>query len=74
LIFAVTNDVEEERCGSILFELDAIADAIRSVEQHADAQRQVGLLAEVANGLRFIVVEDLEVVLAEVWHQFIAAV
>ena len=46
LIFAAAQDAVEKIDGGFLLELDAVADAVGSVQKHADAQWQIGLLAE----------------------------
>ena len=43
-IFSAAENAEEKIVGGVLLELDAIANAVGSVEQHADAKRQIGLL------------------------------
>ena len=64
-VFAVAHHAEEEIISSVLLKLDAVADAVGCVEQHADAQRQVGLPAEITNILGNVVVEDFEILLFE---------
>src|SRR5260370_26324082 len=59
---------------SILLELDAVADAVGSVQQHANAQRQIGLLTEVTDFLEKLIVPNLEVSLIELGDQLVAAV
>ena len=60
-VFVVAQDAEEEIGGGFLFEFEAVADAVGSVEEHADAEWEIGLLGEVADFLRGFVVENLEV-------------
>ena len=55
-VFIATQHAEEKIHGSVLFKFNAVANAVGSVEQHADAQRQIRLLAEIANFLRLAIV------------------
>jgi len=73
-VFAVAEDAEEEVVGGVLLELDAVADAVGSVHEHANTQRQIGLFAEIADVLGNVVVEDFEVLLVERGDQLVAAV
>src|SRR6516165_9202260 len=41
LVLIVAKHAEKETYGSILFEFDTLPNAVRSVKQHADAQRQI---------------------------------
>src|SRR2546429_426385 len=65
LIFIAAKHAEQKIDGSVLLELDAVANAVGSVQQHADAQRQIGLPAEITDFLRSLVVPNLEVALFE---------
>ena len=71
---AVAQNAEEEIRRGVLLELDAVADAVGGVDEHADAERQVGLFAEVTNLLLRFFVEDLEILFFEVGDKFVAAV
>src|SRR5207248_238400 len=73
-IFVAAQHAEKKADRSILLEFDAVANAVRSVEQHADAQRQIRLFAEIADFLRLAYIEDLEIALLQIRNQFIAAV
>ena len=42
--------------------------------KQADAEREIGLLAEIADGLRDLVVGNFEVVFLEVGDEFVAAI
>ena len=46
--------------------MQPLADAVRGVDQDPDPQRQVGLAAEVGDGLRFVVLKEAEVALGKV--------
>ena len=46
--------------------MQPLADAVRGVDQDSNPQRQVGLAAEVGDGLRFVVLKEAEVVLGKV--------
>src|SRR5690242_14396673 len=48
-IFVAAQDAEKKVDGSVLLKLDAVANAVGGVQEHADAQGQVGLLAEVTD-------------------------
>src|SRR5205807_10126307 len=48
-ILAAAQHTEKKIDRSVLLELDAVADAGGGIQQHADAQRQSGLLAEVTD-------------------------
>src|ERR1700744_187772 len=74
LIFVAAQDGEEERGWGVLFEFEAVADAVGSVEQEADGEREIGLFAEIANGLRDLVVGNFEIVFFEVGDEFVAAI
>jgi len=52
LIFAAAKDGIEKIDGGVLLKFEAVANAVGSVEQQADAQRNVRLAAEVLDGLR----------------------
>ena len=56
----------EEIDGRFLFEVQAFADTVARVNQHADAQGQVGFPAEEPDVLRVVILEDVEVVLRKV--------
>jgi len=56
----------EEIDGRFLFEMQTLADAVARVNQHADAQRQVGFPAEEPYVLRVLILEHVEVVLRKV--------
>ena len=73
-IFIAAQHAEQKIDRSVLLELDAVADAIGGIQQHADAQRQIGLLAEVTDFLRELVVPDFEVAPFEFGDKFVAAV
>ena len=60
-IFIAAKHAKQKINRSVLLKFDAVADAVGSVQQHADAQRQIGLLAEVTDFLRSFVVPNLEV-------------
>src|SRR5437588_10262263 len=74
LILVAAKHAVKKTDRSVLFKFEAVANAVRSVEQHADAQRQIGLLAEVANFLRLAFVKNFEIALLQIRHQFIAAI
>src|ERR1700733_497128 len=74
LIFVAAQDGEQERSSGVLFEFEAVANAVGSVEQEADAEREIGLLAEIANGLGNLVVGNFEVVFLEVGDELVAAI
>ena len=58
--------LEQEVGGSLLLKLEALADGAGGVHHDADAQRQVGLLLEAADGLRrAAVVQQAEVLLLQ---------
>src|ERR1700746_3130274 len=61
LVLIVAKHAEKETYGSILFEFDTLAIAVRSVKQHADAQRQIGLLAKIPDFLWLAFVENFEI-------------
>src|SRR5712692_227357 len=68
-ILVAAEHAEQKIDRSVLLELDAVADAVGSIQQHADAQRQIGLLAEIADFLRSLVVPNLEVALFELGNK-----
>jgi hypothetical protein len=70
----MAQDAEEEIGGGILFELQAVANTVGSVEQHAYAQGKIGLPAEIANFLERFIVKNFEVGFLQVGDEFIAAV
>ena len=57
--------VDEGR-GGFLLEIEPVANAVAGVDQDRKAQRQVGFSGEFDNGLRFLALEDLEIVLGKV--------
>ena len=73
-ILIAPQHAEQEIDRGILLELDAVADTVGSVQEHADAQRQIGLFAKVADFLRIFVVPDLEIALFEFRYKLVAAV
>ena len=73
-VFIAAQHAKKKTDRSILFELDAVANAVGSVEQHPDAQGQIRLLAEITNVLRLAFVENFEVSLLQVGYQFVATV
>ena len=73
-VFVMAQDAEEEIGGGVLFEFQAVANAVGSVEQHSYAQRKIGLPAEIANFLRGFIVKNFEVVFFQVGDEFVAAV
>src|SRR5690349_10294423 len=50
-IFVAAKHAEKKADRSVLFELDAVANAVGRVEEHTDAQGQIRLLAEIADFL-----------------------
>src|SRR6267143_600272 len=58
-IFIAAQHAKQKINRSVLLKFDAVADAVGSVQQHADAQRQIGLLAEVTDFLWSFVVPNL---------------
>src|SRR6185503_16753743 len=61
--------VEKLDCG-LLLEPQLIADASARIDQENYGDRQVGLLAEICNGLWSVVLKNLEAVLIEVCDEF----
>src|SRR5207245_11616983 len=74
VIFFAPQHAEKKIDRSILLELEPVANAVGSVHQDADAQRQIRLLAEEANLLRFAFVKNFKVNFIQVGHQFVAPV
>ncbi len=70
----MAQNAEEEIGGGVLFEFEAVANAVGSVEEHSYAQGKIGLLAEIANFLGGFVVKNLEVGFFEVGDKFVAAI
>ena len=52
--------------GRLLLEPEAIANAVAGIDQDGQAQRQVGFGGELDDLLGLLVLEDLEIVFAEV--------
>src|SRR5215472_17454334 len=52
LVLVAGKIAEKKTDRGVLLEFNAFADAVRSVEQHADAQRYIRLLAEIPDFLR----------------------
>ncbi len=74
MIFPAAQDGVEKIYRGVLFKLDAVTNAVGSVEQQADAQWNVRLAAEVLDGLRSVLVKNLEIVLREIRNEFVATV
>jgi hypothetical protein len=74
LVFVMPQDAEEKRSGRVLLKFQAVPNAVGGVHQQANAQRKIGLTAEVADRLRSFVVRDFEIVFIEIGHQFVASI
>ena len=66
LIFSAADRVEQKVDRGVLFELQALANAIRSVQHHADAERQIGRLAEGSDFLLCPIIENFEVLFIQI--------
>src|SRR5713226_10752618 len=73
-ILVAAEHTEKEINRSILLKFDAVADAVRGVQKHADPQGKIRLLAEKADFLQPVFVENLEVALLQIRNQLVAAV
>src|SRR5258708_32530079 len=58
----------------MLFEFDAVADAIGSVQEHADAEGEIGLTSKEADRLLDVVVKYFEIVLFEIGDELVSAI
>src|SRR6202040_1088063 len=74
LISIVADNGKQERSGGVLLKFEAVTDAVGSIHKQADPEGQVGLPAEVADGLRGLVVGNLEVVFLEVGDELVATI
>src|SRR5262249_16920835 len=74
LIFAAAQHTVKKIHRGFLLEFEPVAYAVRSIEQHADAQRKVRLSAEEPDLLLRVVVGNLEIVLFQVGYQLVAAI
>src|SRR6476646_7968960 len=74
LILATTKHRVEKIDGGVLLKLDAVANAVGSVHQEADAERNVRLTAEEPDCLRSVFIEKFEIVLREIGNKFVAPV
>src|SRR5204863_831349 len=74
LILATAQNGVEKIDGGVLLKLDAVANAVGSVHQQADAERDVRLAAEEPDCLRSIFIEKFEIVLGEIGNKFVAPV
>ena len=72
LIAAAANHVKQEIERGVLLETQALADAVRGVEQEADAQGQIRLAAEGIDGLRGAVVEHSEIFFLQIGDELLA--
>src|SRR6195256_6367437 len=72
LIFSPPESVEQKIDRRILLELQAIPNAVRSVQHHADAERQIGRLAERNDFLLHAVVKNFEILFIQIRDQFFA--
>src|ERR1700704_451208 len=61
LIFSPPQSVEQKIDRRILLELQAVPNAVRGVQHHADAERQIGRLAERNDFLLHAVVKNFEI-------------
>src|SRR2546427_10488528 len=68
------QNIEQEFRGRFLLELQAVANTVRGIHHHPDAERKVRLAAEVADGLLLAFVKNLEIVLRQIGHKFVAPV
>ena len=66
LVLLRPDDALDELAGGLLLEPEAVADAVAGVDQHADAQRHVGFLAELGDFLPALVLDDLEVFFVQI--------
>ena len=73
-VFVPADYTVEEINRGVLFEREAGPDAIGGVEQHPDAQRQVGFAPKEPDVLRRVVLENLEVALFEIGDEIMAAI
>src|SRR5260221_11078386 len=74
LVLAAAQDAKEKIVCGVLFKFDAVANAVGSIQQHANAQWQVGLPAEGADFLSVVVVQNFEVRFIQAGNKLIAAV
>src|SRR5262249_4772676 len=58
----------------VLLELVAIADGVRGIEQHPDAERQIGLPGKATDFPHLAVVEDLKIGFVKVGHELVTVV
>jgi len=59
-VFVAAEDGEKKIDGGVLLELDAVANAVGSVQQDADAEGEIGLFAEITDFLGKLVIENLK--------------
>src|SRR5258708_26000991 len=57
----------------MLFEFDAVADAIGSVQEHADEKGEIGLTSKEADRLLDVVVKYFEIFLFEIGDELVSA-
>ena len=74
LVLATAQDGVEKIHGGVLLKLDAVANAVGSVHQQADAEGDVRLAAEEPDCLRSVFIEKFEIVLREIWNKFVAPI
>ena len=55
--------------GGLLLKAEAVGNAVRGINQHRDAQRQIGFRGELADLLSFLVFGDVKVFLAKVGNE-----
>jgi len=68
------EDSEEKIDGGVLLELDAVADAVGSVQQDADAEGEIGLFAEITDFLGSLSSKIFEVGFFQRRDELVAAV
>src|SRR5882757_5023641 len=74
LILAAAQNGVKKIDGGVMLKLDAVANAVGSVHQQADAERNVRLAAEEPDCLGRVFIEKFEIVLREIWNKFVAPV
>src|ERR1700737_2469138 len=73
-VVATAQHAEQKIRRGVLLKLQAIANAIGGIQKHSDAQRKIGLFAEITDLLRDIIIKNLEIVLVQFWNKFVTAI
>ena len=56
-----THHALDETNGRLLLEAELFADAVAGIDQHREAQRQIGFRGELLDDLRLLVLDDVEI-------------